>query len=142
MCVGKAYIRQAGLAFMARLFEAAGRDSATRKSQNQHQEVGEKDDLREKEGESTTSANITTTRIQNGKQWDRKPPRIVSEKKLYRKSYEVRSDIYVVVRSGEDFLLLKAPAPAIKGSHDSSSLTAHVSVHQVAAKTFFPTSHT
>lgn len=69
MCVGKAYMRRAGLAFMARLFEAAGHDSASRKSQ-QH-EKGEVDGLRDKESESTTSVNasvsIKAVRVQNGK---------------------------------------------------------------------------
>lgn len=72
MCVGKVYIRQAGLAFMARLFEATGRDSSSRKSHNQHREMAENDALRDKESESTTSANtsinIKMTHIQNGKQ--------------------------------------------------------------------------
>lgn len=72
MCVGKAYMRQAGLAFMARLFEATGRDSASRKSQTQWHEKGEVDGLRDKESESTTSANasisVKTTAVQNGKQ--------------------------------------------------------------------------
>ncbi|XP_060773122.1 leukotriene B4 receptor 2a [Neoarius graeffei] len=72
MCVGKAYIRHAGLAFMARLFEATGRDSSSRKSHNQQREMAENDALRDKESESTTSANtsinIKMTHIQNGKQ--------------------------------------------------------------------------
>ncbi|KAK3522975.1 hypothetical protein QTP86_010349 [Hemibagrus guttatus] len=71
-CVGKQYIRRAGLAFMARLFDATGRDSASRKSQNQQREVGENEALREKESESTTSVNtsvnVKAMRVQNGKQ--------------------------------------------------------------------------
>ncbi|KAF4071357.1 hypothetical protein AMELA_G00272390 [Ameiurus melas] len=70
MYIGKAYMRRAGLAFMARLFEATGRDSASRKSQNKQREMGENDGLRDKESESTTSANtsgnVKTTRVQNG----------------------------------------------------------------------------
>ncbi|MCI4394875.1 hypothetical protein PGIGA_G00173870 [Pangasianodon gigas] len=72
MCVGKAYMRRAGLGFMARLFEATGRDSASRKSQNQQNEMRENDGLRDNESESTISAstgvNVKGARMQNGKQ--------------------------------------------------------------------------
>ncbi|XP_026798701.1 leukotriene B4 receptor 2a isoform X1 [Pangasianodon hypophthalmus] len=72
MCVGKAYMRRAGLGFMARLFEATGRDSASRKSQNQQNEMRENEGLRDKESESTISAstcvNAKGASIQNGKQ--------------------------------------------------------------------------
>ncbi|GAA6065990.1 leukotriene B4 receptor 2a [Tachysurus ichikawai] len=71
-CVGKQYMQRAGLAFMARLFDATGRDLTSRKSHNQQCEVGENDALRDKDSESTTSANasvnIKATRVQNGKQ--------------------------------------------------------------------------
>ncbi|XP_053475042.1 leukotriene B4 receptor 2a [Ictalurus furcatus] len=74
MYVGKAYMRRAGMAFMARLFEATGRDSSSRKSQNQQREMGENDGLRDKESESTTSvntsSNVKTTRVQNGTRGD------------------------------------------------------------------------
>ncbi|XP_053533391.1 leukotriene B4 receptor 2a [Ictalurus punctatus] len=74
MYVGKAYMRRAGMGFMARLFEATGRDSASRKSQNQQRELGENDGLRDKESESTTSvntsSNVKTTRVQNGTRGD------------------------------------------------------------------------
>lgn len=45
---GKSYIRREGLAFMARLFEATGLDSANRKSRQNSQNSREKD----KEAES------------------------------------------------------------------------------------------
>lgn len=64
-------MRQAGLAFMARLFEATGRDSSSRKSQNQQHEMRKNDGLRDKESESTTSANtsvnVKATGMLNGK---------------------------------------------------------------------------
>lgn len=67
-------MRRAGMGFMARLFEATGRDSASRKSQNQQRELGENDGLRDKESESTTSvntsSNVKTTRVQNGTRGD------------------------------------------------------------------------
>ncbi|XP_036439047.1 leukotriene B4 receptor 2a [Colossoma macropomum] len=76
--VGKAYIRPAGLAFMARLFEAAGFDSTSRKthqnSQNSRDRNGDKEEneeLRNKETESTTSgntsSNVKVVSIKNGK---------------------------------------------------------------------------
>lgn len=72
MFAGKAYMRRAGLGFMARLFETTGRDSASRKSQNHQREKGEDDGLRDKESESSTSANTTVNAkamcMINGKQ--------------------------------------------------------------------------
>ncbi|KAI5087894.1 leukotriene B4 receptor 2a [Silurus meridionalis] len=70
MFFGKAYMRRAGLAFMARLFEATGRDSASRNYRNQQSEVGENDGLRDKESESTASINnsVKAAQVQNGKQ--------------------------------------------------------------------------
>ncbi|XP_029975190.1 leukotriene B4 receptor 1-like [Salarias fasciatus] len=60
---GKSYIRREGLAFMARLFEAAGIDSATRKSRQNSRDSREKDKeadavmLKEKEQESGTNSS-------------------------------------------------------------------------------------
>ncbi|TSN95642.1 Leukotriene B4 receptor 1 [Bagarius yarrelli] len=70
-CVGKQYMRRAGLAFMARLFDATGGDSASRKSQNQQHKTEENEGLREKESETSTSVNtsinIKAMQVQNGK---------------------------------------------------------------------------
>ncbi|XP_062864933.1 leukotriene B4 receptor 2a [Trichomycterus rosablanca] len=75
MFAGKSYMRRAGLAFMARLFDATGRDSSSRKtcrsSQiNKVQQEGEAERLRNKETNSTTSGNssddIKPTEMQNG----------------------------------------------------------------------------
>ncbi|XP_072526483.1 leukotriene B4 receptor 2a [Salminus brasiliensis] len=73
--VGKAYIRDAGVAFMARLFEAAGLDSTSRKTrQNSRDRSGEKaenEELRNKESDSTTSgntsSNVKVVPLKNGK---------------------------------------------------------------------------
>ncbi|KAL7841800.1 hypothetical protein SRHO_G00254910 [Serrasalmus rhombeus] len=76
--VGKAYIRSAGLAFMARLFEAAGLDPTSRKgrqsSQNSRDRNGDKEENEElgnKETDSTTSGNASSSvkvvPIKNGK---------------------------------------------------------------------------
>lgn len=64
-------MRRAGLGFLARLFEATGRESASRKSHNQQHEPEEINELRDKESESTTSANasvsVKVACMQNGK---------------------------------------------------------------------------
>ncbi|KAI4890971.1 hypothetical protein NFI96_031549 [Prochilodus magdalenae] len=76
--VGKAYIRSAGMAFMARLFEAAGLDSTSRKtrqsrqnSQDRDQDKEETDELHNKETNSTTSGNtscnVKVASVKNGK---------------------------------------------------------------------------
>uniref|UniRef100_A0A8B9KMI3 Leukotriene B4 receptor 2a n=1 Tax=Astyanax mexicanus TaxID=7994 RepID=A0A8B9KMI3_ASTMX len=76
--VGKSYIRAAGVAFMARLFEAAGLDSTSRKvrqssqnSRDRDREMAESEELRNKESDSTTSrntsSNIKVVPITNGK---------------------------------------------------------------------------
>uniref|UniRef100_A0A3B1IS52 Leukotriene B4 receptor 2a n=1 Tax=Astyanax mexicanus TaxID=7994 RepID=A0A3B1IS52_ASTMX len=76
--VGKSYIRAAGVAFMARLFEAAGLDSTSRKvrqssqnSRDRDRERAESEELRNKESDSTTSgntsSNIKVVPITNGK---------------------------------------------------------------------------
>lgn len=76
--VGKSYIRAAGVAFMARLFEAAGLDSTSRKgrqssqnSRDRDRDKAESEELRNKESDSTTSgntsSNIKVVPITNGK---------------------------------------------------------------------------
>ncbi|XP_037335928.2 leukotriene B4 receptor 2a [Pungitius pungitius] len=67
---GKSYIRREGLAFMARLFEGTGLDSATRKSRQNSQNSRDKDAdavvLKEKDGDSTNS-NSNSKPLRNGK---------------------------------------------------------------------------
>ncbi|XP_066518332.1 leukotriene B4 receptor 2a [Hoplias malabaricus] len=71
--VGKAYIRQAGVAFMARLFEAAGIDPTSRKTGRCSQNSREKEETQQlpnKETDSTsvnTSSNVKVTPDTNGK---------------------------------------------------------------------------
>ncbi|XP_054609390.1 leukotriene B4 receptor 1-like [Dunckerocampus dactyliophorus] len=66
---GKSYIRREGLAFMARLFEAAGLDSATRKSRQNSQNSRDKDKesdgilLKEKVQDSNSS-NVKAQKLQ------------------------------------------------------------------------------
>lgn len=68
---GKSYIRREGLAFMARLFEGAGMDSATRKSRQNSQNSRDKDAdavvLKEKDGDSATNSNSNSKPVNNGK---------------------------------------------------------------------------
>ncbi|CAN9509737.1 unnamed protein product [Ophioblennius macclurei] len=71
---GKSYIRREGLAFMARLFEGTGIDSATRKSRQNSQNSREKDKeadavmLKEKEQESATNSSSNVKQpMNNGK---------------------------------------------------------------------------
>ncbi|XP_036374828.1 leukotriene B4 receptor 2b [Megalops cyprinoides] len=64
--VGKAYIRRNGLAFMARLFEQAGLDSGTRKSQHANQSK-ERMGLNSREREADSSTSNTANTQQNGR---------------------------------------------------------------------------
>ncbi|TDG99643.1 hypothetical protein EPR50_G00195850 [Perca flavescens] len=69
---GKSYIRREGLAFMARLFEGTGLDSATRKSRQNSQNSREKDKdadavmLKDKDPDSVTNSNSNTKPLKNG----------------------------------------------------------------------------
>ncbi|XP_034412777.1 leukotriene B4 receptor 1-like isoform X2 [Cyclopterus lumpus] len=70
---GKSYIRREGLAFMARLFEGTGLDSATRKSRQNSQNSRDKEKdadavmLKDKDPESVTNSNSNTKPVKNGK---------------------------------------------------------------------------
>ncbi|KAM8900666.1 leukotriene B4 receptor 2a isoform 1-T1 [Spinachia spinachia] len=68
---GKSFIRREGLAFMARLFEGTGLDSASRKSRQNSQNSREKDAdavvLKEKDGDSVTNSNSNAKPVRNGK---------------------------------------------------------------------------
>lgn len=70
---GKSYIRREGLAFMARLFEGTGLDSATRKSRQNSQNSRDKEKdadavmLKDKEPESLTNSNSHIKPAKNGK---------------------------------------------------------------------------
>lgn len=70
---GKSYIRREGLAFMARLFEGTGLDSATRKSRQNSQNSREKDKeadavmLKDKDPDSVTNSSSNTKPVKNGK---------------------------------------------------------------------------
>lgn len=70
---GKSYIRREGLAFMARLFEGTGLDSATRKSRQNSQNSRDKDKdadavmLKDKDPDSVTNSNCNTKPVKNGK---------------------------------------------------------------------------
>ncbi|XP_057710582.1 leukotriene B4 receptor 1-like isoform X2 [Corythoichthys intestinalis] len=67
---GKSYIRREGFAFMARLFEAVGLDSATRKSRQNSQNSRDKDKeaegvmLKEKVVESNSSSALKALKLQ------------------------------------------------------------------------------
>ncbi|XP_061816824.1 leukotriene B4 receptor 1-like [Nerophis lumbriciformis] len=67
---GKSYIRREGLAFMARLFEATGLDSATRKSRQNSQNSRDKDKesdgvmLKEKGQDSNSGSNVKAPKLQ------------------------------------------------------------------------------
>lgn len=69
---GKSYIRREGMAFMARLFERTGLDSATRKSRQNSQNSRDKDKeansvmLKEKEPDSTDSSSNQVKPVKNG----------------------------------------------------------------------------
>ncbi|XP_039997501.1 leukotriene B4 receptor 2a [Xiphias gladius] len=70
---GKSYIRQEGLAFMARLFEGTGLDSATRKSRQNSQNSRDKDKdadavmLKDKDPDSVTNSSSNIKTVKNGK---------------------------------------------------------------------------
>ncbi|XP_033465810.1 leukotriene B4 receptor 1 [Epinephelus lanceolatus] len=70
---GKSYIRREGLAFMARLFEGTGLDSATRKSRQNSQNSRDKDKdadavmLKDKDPDSNTHSNCNIKPVKNGK---------------------------------------------------------------------------
>ncbi|XP_071315231.1 leukotriene B4 receptor 1-like [Trachinotus anak] len=70
---GKSYIRREGLAFMARLFEGTGLDSATRKSRQNSQNSRDKDKdadavmLKDKEPDSVTNSSSNVKPVKNGK---------------------------------------------------------------------------
>ncbi|KAF3697768.1 Leukotriene B4 receptor 1 [Channa argus] len=70
---GKSYIRREGLAFMARLFERAGIDSATRKSQQNSQNSRDKDKetdavmLKDKDRDSVTNSSSNVKTAKNSK---------------------------------------------------------------------------
>ncbi|GAA6235486.1 leukotriene B4 receptor 1-like [Lates japonicus] len=70
---GKSYIRREGLAFMARLFEGTGLDSATRKSRQNSQNSRDKDKeadtimLKDKDQDSVTNSNSNVKPVKNGK---------------------------------------------------------------------------
>lgn len=70
---GKSYIRREGLAFMARLFEATGIDSATRKSRQNSQNSRDKDKeadavmLKDKDPDSATNSSSNVKTMKNGK---------------------------------------------------------------------------
>ncbi|XP_068584389.1 leukotriene B4 receptor 1-like [Cebidichthys violaceus] len=70
---GKSYIRREGLAFMARLFEGTGLDSATRKSRQHSQNSRDKDKdadavmLQDKDRDSVANSNSNTKPVKNGK---------------------------------------------------------------------------
>ncbi|XP_023271169.1 leukotriene B4 receptor 1-like [Seriola lalandi dorsalis] len=70
---GKSYIRREGLAFMARLFEGTGLDSATRKSRQNSQNSREKDRdidavmLKDKDPDSVTNSSTNNKPVKNGK---------------------------------------------------------------------------
>ncbi|XP_061922970.1 leukotriene B4 receptor 2a [Entelurus aequoreus] len=67
---GKSYIRREGLAFMARLFEATGLESATRKSRQNSQNSRDKDKesdgvmLKEKGQDSNSGSNVKAPKLQ------------------------------------------------------------------------------
>ncbi|XP_054457959.1 leukotriene B4 receptor 2a [Anoplopoma fimbria] len=69
---GKSYIRREGIAFMARLFEGTGLDSASRKSRQNSQNSRDKDKeadavmLKDKEQDSVTNSNSNTKPVKNG----------------------------------------------------------------------------
>ncbi|XP_051258446.1 leukotriene B4 receptor 1 [Dicentrarchus labrax] len=70
---GKSYIRREGLAFMARLFEGTGLDSANRKSRQNSQNSRDKDKeadavmLKEKDPDSVTNSSTHVKPVKNGK---------------------------------------------------------------------------
>lgn len=70
---GKSYIRREGLAFMARLFEGAGLDSATRKSRQNSQNSRDKDKeadavmLKDKDQDPVNNLNSDAKPLKNGK---------------------------------------------------------------------------
>ncbi|XP_070785903.1 leukotriene B4 receptor 2a [Enoplosus armatus] len=70
---GKSYIQREGLAFMARLFEGTGLDSATRKSRQNSQNSRDKDKdadavmLKDKDPDSVTNSNSNAKPVKNGK---------------------------------------------------------------------------
>ncbi|KAK9524918.1 hypothetical protein VZT92_017276 [Zoarces viviparus] len=70
---GKSYIRREGLAFMARLFEGTGLDSATRKSRQHSQNSRDKDKdadavmLKDKDRDSVANSNSNSKPVKNGK---------------------------------------------------------------------------
>ncbi|XP_035531669.1 leukotriene B4 receptor 2a [Morone saxatilis] len=70
---GKSYIRREGLAFMARLFEGTGLDSANRKSRQNSQNSRDKDKeadavmLKEKDPDSVTNSSSHVKPVRNGK---------------------------------------------------------------------------
>lgn len=68
---GKSYIRREGLAFMARLFEATGIDSATRKSRQNSQNSRDKEAdsvmLKDKDPDSATNLSHNVKAVKNGK---------------------------------------------------------------------------
>lgn len=70
---GKSYIRREGLAFMARLFERTGLDSASRKSRQNSQNSRDKDKdadtvmLQDKDPESVTNSSSNVKPVKNGK---------------------------------------------------------------------------
>ncbi|XP_053199099.1 leukotriene B4 receptor 1-like [Scomber japonicus] len=70
---GKSYIRREGLAFMARLFEGTGLESATRKSRQNSQNSRDKDKdadavmLKDKDPDSVTNSSSNVKPVKNGK---------------------------------------------------------------------------
>ncbi|CAK6975528.1 uncharacterized protein si:ch211-163c2.2 [Scomber scombrus] len=70
---GKSYIRREGLAFMARLFEGTGLESATRKSRQNSQNSRDKDKdadavmLKDKDQDSVTNSSSNVKPVKNGK---------------------------------------------------------------------------
>ncbi|KAM9335348.1 leukotriene B4 receptor 2a [Symphorus nematophorus] len=70
---GKSYIRREGLAFMARLFEGTGLDSANRKSRQNSQNSRDKDKdadavmLKDKDQDSVTNSSSNVKPVKNGK---------------------------------------------------------------------------
>lgn len=70
---GKSYIRREGFAFMARLFEGTGLDSASRKSRQNSRDSRDKDRdadavmLKEKDPDSVTNSNSNAKPAKNAK---------------------------------------------------------------------------
>ncbi|XP_041635771.1 leukotriene B4 receptor 1-like isoform X2 [Cheilinus undulatus] len=71
---GKSYIRREGLAFMARLFEGTGLDSASRKIRQNSQNCSKEKDkdaeavmLKDKDGDSATNSSSNVKPVRNGK---------------------------------------------------------------------------